>query len=122
MMVQDAALLPNALERLAQPAEQRASPDTTDLAIRDECIIARPFKVEESRSMPCFGQSGMGLQYETFTGAKMPVSEVVLTVKSMMVRLGKKMTNFMFTQSSAGIAALLRYLRMAIWPKNTLHG
>ncbi|WP_414652408.1 glycohydrolase toxin TNT-related protein [Hydrogenophaga sp.] len=56
-------------------SSRTASQVTADVG-GDEYIVVKPFKVEESRSMPWFGQSGMRIQYETFNGAKMPVAEL----------------------------------------------
>lgn len=47
------------------------------LALHDEYIVLRPFKVEESRVMPWFGQEGMGMQYETGLGMKMTINDLV---------------------------------------------
>ncbi|MCV0438422.1 MAG: TNT domain-containing protein [Hydrogenophaga sp.] len=45
-------------------------PESTNFAVRDEYIVLKPFKVEESRVMPWFGQQGMGIQYETSKGVE----------------------------------------------------
>ena len=48
--------------------EQRALSPTTNIAIRDEYIVLKPLPVEQSNTMPWFGQSGMGQQFNTGQG------------------------------------------------------
>ena len=50
------------------PLEQRAMSPTTNTALRDEYIVLKPLPVEQSNTMPWFGQSGMGQQFNTGQG------------------------------------------------------
>lgn len=59
------------------PLGQRALPESTNLAVRDEYIVRQPFKVEESRVMPWFGKQGMGIQYETSKGAEKTIQKLI---------------------------------------------
>ncbi|MDM0087151.1 MULTISPECIES: hemagglutinin repeat-containing protein [unclassified Variovorax] len=59
------------------PLGKRALPDSTNLSVHDEYIVLKPFRVEESRSMPWFGQEGMGLQYETSRGSEKTIAKLV---------------------------------------------
>ncbi|THF54596.1 TNT domain-containing protein, partial [Pseudothauera rhizosphaerae] len=59
------------------PVSQRALPDATDLSLRDEYIVMKSFKVEESRATPWFGKEGMGVQFETTLGTGMTIQELV---------------------------------------------
>lgn len=52
-------------------------PESTNLAVRDEFIVLKPFKVEESRVMPWFGKEGMGIQYETSKGVEKTIQKLV---------------------------------------------
>ena len=57
--------------------EQRALPPTTNLAIRDEYVVVRPFQVEQSNVMPWFGRNGMGQQFDTKGGVGLSIEELV---------------------------------------------
>jgi filamentous hemagglutinin len=59
------------------PIGQRALSTTTNLAVHDEYVVLKPFPVEQSRTMPWFGQEGMGTQFETKQGVKMTIEKLV---------------------------------------------
>lgn len=59
------------------PLDKRALSPTTDLSVRDEYVVVKPFKVEQSNVMPWFGKEGMGLQFETVQGSQLTIQELV---------------------------------------------
>ena len=59
------------------PFEQRALPATTDTLIHDQYVVLKPLPVEQSNTMPWFGQQGMGVQFDTSKGVQMPIQKLV---------------------------------------------
>jgi hypothetical protein len=50
------------------PFGQRALPASTDMSIHDQFVVLKPLPVEQSNTMPWFGQQGMGVQFNTDAG------------------------------------------------------
>jgi Tuberculosis necrotizing toxin/Possible hemagglutinin (DUF637) len=48
--------------------EQRALPASTNMSIHDQYVVLKPLPVEQSNTMPWFGQQGMGVQFNTDAG------------------------------------------------------
>lgn len=59
------------------PLAQRALSNTTELSLRDEYVVFKPFPVEQSRVMPWFGKEGMGIQLETKKGIDLTIPQLV---------------------------------------------
>jgi len=59
------------------PLGQRALSPTTNTAVRDEYVVLRPLPVEQSNTMPWFGQQGMGVQFDTSKEIGMTIPQLI---------------------------------------------
>ena len=65
------------------PIEQRSLSPITNIALHDEYIVLKPFPVEQSNTMPWFGRSGMGRQFNTAVGENSLPGGVAATVQNL---------------------------------------